>query len=130
MDDVLRQRFDAQLERVLAELPERVRKLLEQVPLVVDDWPSPRLMRLLGVRRRDALCGLYMGVPLTSKSISDSGQPSDVIRLFRLGIMAEARDRRGQVSDEELRRQIRLTILHEFGHYHGLDEQELEELGY
>jgi predicted Zn-dependent protease with MMP-like domain len=41
-----------------------------------------------------------------------------------------AKDRHGRIDEQELRRQIRITVLHELGHYHGLDERELRELGY
>lgn len=126
----VRRHFDGQLERVLAELPPRVSELLKSVPLVVEDHPSPKMMRSLGETRDDELCGLYTGVPLIERSVEHSGQPTDVIHLFRVGIIAAARDENGELTDEELRGQIRITILHEFGHYHGLDERELEDLGY
>jgi predicted Zn-dependent protease with MMP-like domain len=130
MKEELRQIFDEQLELVLPELPPQIHELLKEVPLIVDDYPSAKIMRILGVRRRDHLCGLYSGIPLTRRSVEHSGQPTDVIRLFRMGIIAAAISRCGRLTEEELRHQIRLTILHEFGHYHGMDEEELEELGY
>jgi predicted Zn-dependent protease with MMP-like domain len=122
--------FDEQLERVLAELPDYIRALLPEIPVIVDDRPSSDLMRQIGVRHPDELCGLYSGIPLNQRSIDHSARLPDVIHIFRRGIFAAAQDERGRVSERELRRQIRLTILHEFGHYHGLEENELEELGY
>ena len=125
-----REIFDAQLERVLVDLPRRARDLLEEVPLLVEDYPSKRIMRQLGVRRRHHLCGLYTGVPLTQRSIDHSGIPSDVIHVFREGVMALASSLSGGFDEAELRQQIRITILHELGHHHGLGEKELEQLGY
>jgi predicted Zn-dependent protease with MMP-like domain len=122
--------FDEQLEQVLPALPERVRMLLHEVPLIVDDYPTASILQRTGVKRRDELCGLYTGVPLTHRSVEHSGQPSDVIHLFRAGILAAVIDELGYIAEDALRQQIRLTILHEFGHYHGLDEDELEALGY
>ena len=72
-------------------------------------------------------------VPLlltTQQQIEQSGILSQTVHLYREGILAMASDENGEVDEEELRRQIRLTILHEFGHHHGFNEDELEELGY
>jgi predicted Zn-dependent protease with MMP-like domain len=125
----LRQLFDEQLELVLAELPELVKKLMNDVPMVVEDYPSDAIMRRARVRHRSHLCGLYTGIPLIHRSVEHSGVPSDVIHIFRLGILGQAR-RNGQIDTAELRKQIRKTILHEYGHHHGLTERDLRELGY
>jgi predicted Zn-dependent protease with MMP-like domain len=130
MSPHLRQYFDEQLEQVLPQLPRRVHELLDEVPLYVEDYPSQEVMRKMHVRHRRNLCGLYTGIPLTSRSIEHSGVLSDVIHIYREGILSMATDHRGQIDEEELRKQIRITILHELGHHHGMDEDELEELGY
>jgi len=124
-----REQFDRQVDWVLAHMPPRVHELLEAVPLHVEDHPSPEMMAELGVRYREQLCGLYTGVPLGEK-LSRGAVLPDVITIFREGILAAARDRRGRVTVRRLREEIRKTILHELGHHHGLDEQELRELGY
>ena len=126
----LRDHFDQQLETVLGELPEGIHTLLEKMPLRVEDHPSKEVLRTTGVRRRENLCGLYTGIPLTERSVEHSGTPPDVVTIYREGVMAAARDARGNVPEEELLRQIRITVLHEIGHHHGLDEEELAELGY
>jgi len=130
MDQNWREFFDRQLESVLGELPARIHELIEEIPLLVEDHPSRHIMRQLGIRRRDELCGLYTGVPLTQRSIELSGIPSDVVHIYREGIIGLAIDGRGRLDERELRIQIRITILHELGHHHGLNEQELEDLGY
>ena len=126
----LRDHFDQQLETVLGELPEGIHTLLEKVPLHVEDYPSKEVLRTVGVRRRENLCGLYTGIPLTERSVEHSGTPPDVVTIYREGVMASARDARGNVSEEALLREIRITVLHEIGHHHGLDEDELDRLGY
>ena len=130
MKPALREYFDQQLDAVVAESPQRVHDLLDEVTLYVEDHPAPRLLRELGLRHRRNLCGLYSGIPLTQRPATISGVLSDAIYLYREGILAISRDRRGRIDARELRRQIRITLLHELGHYHGLDERELEELGY
>jgi len=126
----LRDKFDRHLETVLAEIPERVHKLLEKVPLHVEDHPSDDVLRKVGVEDREDLCGLYTGIPLTQRSVEHSGTLPDVVTIYREGIISAARDARGHVSKAALRREIRTTVLHEIGHHHGLDERELTELGY
>ena len=130
MNVEIRNFFDAQLEQVLAELPAQVQELIDKVPMVVEDFPSPEVMRRMRVRQRGALLGLYTGIPITKRSVEQWGVPSDVIYLFREGILGEARARDGRIDESELRRQIRKTILHEYGHHHGLTERELRKLGY
>ena len=130
MDASTRHRFDEQLEHVLAELPSVVHELIDKVPLHVEDYPSARVMAETGMRCREALCGLYTGIPLTKRSVEHSGTLPDVVTIYREGILAAATDRLGRVRIARLRREIRVTILHELAHHHGLDERELRELGY
>lgn len=122
--------FDEQLEAVLEELPKMVKDLLEQVPLVVDDLPTAQQCRDVGLASPYDLCGLYVGVSLDKKTFESSRDPTDTVYLFRGGIFHEAAEEDGTVFDDRLRDEIRKTILHEYGHHHGMDEDELERLGY
>ena len=122
--------FDEHLEIVLDELPQMVKDLIEQVPLVVDDYPSKGLCEKLKLAHREELCGLYVGRSLDVKSVEDAGNPTDTVYLYREGIFAAAAEDDGTVFDDRLRDEIRKTILHEYGHHHGMDEDELENLGY
>lgn len=130
MDARQRRLFDRQLERVLSKMPPQVHDLLEEVPLFVEDHPSASVMRQMGVEEPDELCGLYSGVPLDERGIDLPGRLPDVIFLYRLGIMAMATDEAGDLDLRELRRQIRITLLHELAHHHGIGEHELESLGF
>ena len=130
MDDHLRDYFDRLLEEVVEALPPAARQLLDEVPMYVEDFPSPRMMQELGIAHRSHLCGLYTGIPLGERRVEQSGVLSDVIHVFREGVCLLATDRRGKIDEGELRNQIRITILHELGHHHGLTEEELEALGY
>jgi predicted Zn-dependent protease with MMP-like domain len=125
-----RSRFDEQLEWVLARLPPLVHELIEKVPLHVEDYPSEEVMDRTGVEYLDDLCGLYSGIPIGEKSITQSGTLPDVVTIYREGILTAATDRRGRISTDCLRQQIRITILHELAHHHGLTENELRKLGY
>ena len=125
-----RQMFDDHVELVLAELPQQVRDFMKIVPLVVEDFPSRRIMRQMRIRHPAHLYGLYRGVPLTKRSVSLSGVPSDVVNIYRLGILNGSRTRDGGIDEVKLRDQIRKTILHEYGHHVGLTERDLREMGY
>lgn len=130
MNPKLRNRFDRLLEEVLAELPASVHRLLEEVPLHVEDHPSRADMERLQAESRDELCGLYTGVPLTERSVDDRPDLPNVVTIFREGILSLAVDDAGRVVKTVLREEIRKTILHELAHHYGMEEDELENLGY
>jgi predicted Zn-dependent protease with MMP-like domain len=129
-DPELRATFDEQLELLLPELPQQVRDFMERVPLVVEDYPSNAILRKMRVRHPSHLCGLYTGIPLIKRSVEQSGVPSDVIHIYRLGILSASRRRGGTNDGTRIREEIRKTILHEYGHHVGLTERELHDLGY
>jgi predicted Zn-dependent protease with MMP-like domain len=125
-----RRRFDAQLEWVLQRLPPSIRQLIEQVPLHVEDYPSQEVMDEMDVEFIDDLCGLYTGVPLGEKSVWQSASLPDVVTIYREGILSSAADEEGEITIDRLREEIRITILHEIAHHHGLTEEDLRRLGY
>ena len=96
----------------------------------VEDHPSEEVMLDRSVEYLDDLCGLYTGIPLTQRSIEHSGTLPDVVTIYREGILTAAADRFGRIHNDRLREEIRITILHELGHHHGLTEDDLSELGY
>src|SRR5690349_90648 len=130
MTPELRQLFDEQVELVLAELPQQVHDFMNDVPMVVEDYPSLEIMRRMKIRHPAHLYGLYTGIPLIKRSVNDWGVPSDVVNIYRLGLMTRSRSRDGELNLTELRKQIRKTILHEYGHLVGLTERDLRKLGY
>jgi len=130
MDAGLRDYFDQQFDGVLAAMPEQVHKLLDEVTMYVEDYPSASVLRRMGIRHRRQLCGLYTGIPLDSRSVEHSGVLSDAIHIYREGILSLATDGRGDIDEPELRRQMRITVLHELGHHFGMTERDLRELGY
>lgn len=113
----LRDYFDELVAEVLETLPDDVRATLDIVPLVVEDFPTAAILRTVAANDPDELQGLYTHLPPT-------------IHLFRRGILLLASDEQGEIDEEELFEQIRVTILHEVGHHRGLDEGEVGELGY
>jgi predicted Zn-dependent protease with MMP-like domain len=125
-----RQRFDEQLDWVLARMPSMIHELLERVLLQVEDYPSDEVMDRTGAEYIDDLCGLYTGVPAGERSVWDSPTLPDIVTIYREGILSAAVDDNGRISVKRLREQIRVTLLHELGHHHGMSEEELKRLGY
>jgi predicted Zn-dependent protease with MMP-like domain len=112
------------VESALAELPQQFAEFLEEVPIEVRDQPDPSQLQQVGVGRRGLLLGLYVGRPRTQRSVEDSGTMPDVIYIFQRPIEMVCN------SEQELVRQVRVTVLHEIGHHFGLSEDDLTRLGY
>lgn len=123
-----REQFDAILENFMDSLPEWLRSLLEDVPVVVEDEPSAELLKELGFPPdtiASDICGLHWGTALTEKSDLAPEQSPTMILIYRGPIFRIAGS-----DDEDLLDQIRITLLHEIGHHFGFDETKLEALGY
>lgn len=136
-----RERFDGLLEEAIEGLPDRIHALLEEVPLIVDDRPEEELVRRLALELGEdvsapgaaeafasELCGLHSGAMLTERSVEDAGDVPEDIRLFREGILNLAGG--WAAGDDAVFQEIAITLLHEIGHHFGLEEEDLEELGY
>jgi predicted Zn-dependent protease with MMP-like domain len=105
--------FEDHVRAALDELPPDLASALTNVAVVVEDENPDD----------PDLYGLYHGVPLPERS-DMAGMPPDTISIYRLPLEESFPD------PEELREEIRITVLHELAHYFGLDEDRLAELGY
>jgi predicted Zn-dependent protease with MMP-like domain len=116
--------FEQLVERALAELPQQFAEFLEEVPIEIRRRPTRQQLKRLGLRESDLLLGLYEGIPLTERSVEHSGVRPAVIFIFKEDV-EDASD-----SEADLIDQVRTTVLHEIGHHFGMDEDDLDELGY
>lgn len=115
-----RERFAKLAEKAHAELPDRVREIVANVPILVEDYPS---RELVDEGQDPRMMGLFSGVPHPEKS-SVGGLPQlDHVVLYQRNI-----ERVGH-TPEEVAEEIRVTLIHETGHFLGLSEEELEEMG-
>ena len=121
---VSKARFEQLVERALAELPPQFAEYLDEVPVEIRDRPTRRQLESVGLDEDHLLLGLYDGVPLTQRSVEHSGIRPPVIYIFREDIELASRD------EADLVQQVRTTVLHEIGHHFGMDEDDLDELGY
>jgi predicted Zn-dependent protease with MMP-like domain len=114
-----------EVSRVVNRLPRQFREQLRNVEFVVEERPSLALLRSEGLDPRcDTLYGIYQGVPLPERSALDPPLLPDKITIFAKPLLQDFPD------PDELREEIRLTVLHEIAHYFGMDEDEVEKLGY
>jgi predicted Zn-dependent protease with MMP-like domain len=114
-----------EVSRVVDRLPRRFRDQLRNVEFVVEERPSPALLRAEGLDpRRDTLYGIYQGVPLPERSALDPPLLPDKITIFAEPLLQDF------PRPDDLRKEIRLTVLHEIAHYFGMEEDEIDELGY
>ena len=113
--------FETIANRTVASLPEDFRPAALEVILRVVDWPPADLLDDLGIADPRALTGLYQGIPVTHKSVLDTGMLPDVVWIFRQPILLEWRER-GNVSLDEL---ITHVVIHEFAHHFGWTDDEI-----
>ena len=114
-----------QVLQVIEKLPRQFREQLDNVEIVVEHRPSDELLRAEGLDpRHDTLYGIYEGVPLLERSLLDPPLLPDKITIFAEPLLEDFLD------PQELREEIRLTVIHEIAHYFGMDDDEIEDLGY
>ena len=110
------------VERALEGLPPELSRLLDNVAIVVDDWPDYSTPLVAG-EPGETLYGLYEGVPLTERGAGYYGVLPDKITIYRGSLERD-------FAPQDLEEQVRITVVHEIAHYFGFDEERLEELGW
>jgi len=116
-----RQRFAKVVEEVLDSLPREFRSRIRNVAVLVEDLPPNQRSSKSG-KQRSLLLGLFHGVPTTKKSVFDLPTGPDYVVLYQKNIEAVCS------SEGEIREQIRRTVIHEIGHYFGMDENQLKDV--
>jgi predicted Zn-dependent protease with MMP-like domain len=118
---MMREDFVKVVEEELDSLPQEVRSRIRNVAFRVEDMPPNQSSPQSGQPRK-LLLGLFHGVPTTKKSVFDLPTGPDHIVLYQKNIEAVCS------SEAEVREQIRLTVIHELGHYFGMDENQLKDV--
>lgn len=114
MVEVSDERFDEMVENALDAIPEEFARNLRNVAILVQDRneDNPRLL------------GLYHGVMLTHRTFDHTGHLPDTISIYKEALKEYCG------SEEQLEREVRVTVFHEIGHYFGMEEDRLHELGW
>ena len=128
LDERDRKLFDSLLEEIIAELPHEYRQMLEEVPLIVDDEPSLELQKEMNAYvpgEPSDICGAHSGPSISSEARNELPYSTPMIQLFR-GPLVRLAGRKAKT----LRKEIRITLLHELGHHFDFDDDDLDDRGY
>jgi predicted Zn-dependent protease with MMP-like domain len=112
--------FEALVERALRTLPRQFKEKITNVVVVVEDWADDETLRELGIDPPDTLYGLYRGTDLTRRDSWYGNVLPDTIHIFQGPIEEDCEDA------EEMAELVRDTVIHEVGHYFGLDDDTME----
>ena len=119
-----RRHFEQLVEESLERIPAPLRQAMNNLAIVIEDWPAPDLMAEIYGDPQTYVYGLFSGTPLTERHVEDSGDLPSVICIYQEALEADFDD------PTELRQEITITLVHEIAHFMGLDEDEIESLGY
>jgi predicted Zn-dependent protease with MMP-like domain len=117
-----RARFEKLVEEALREIPRSFRKEMKNVAVIVEDEPPPHVLEEMEIEPPDSLFGLYQGTPLPERTWAFGNTLPDRISIYQRPIEESCED------DDEIRDCVAETVIHEFGHYFGLSEDEIEEI--
>jgi predicted Zn-dependent protease with MMP-like domain len=124
---VQRDRFLQLVKNELDRLPGRFRSRIQNVAVLVEDLPPAQIAsqsarRPRSLPPRKLVLGVYRGIPATRRSVFDLPAGPDTIVLYQKNIEAVCS------SEDEIREQVRRTVIHELGHYFGMDEDQLRDV--
>jgi len=122
LEAMTRVQFEALVRQALADIPEQIRSHVDNVDVVVEDWPSRAQLVGSGIDEEQYLLGLYEGIPLTDRYDYGMVLP-DKITLFQKAIEEVCS------SEDELVAEVRDTVVHEVAHHFGIDDESLHEMG-
>ncbi len=122
MTRLSRLEFERLVERALRKLPRSFREKGKNVAGVVEDWADDATLAEMGIEPPDTLYGLYRGVDLTHRDTSYGNVLPDTITIYQGPIEEDC------VTRDEIIEVVRDTVMHELGHYFGLDDDELHEI--
>jgi predicted Zn-dependent protease with MMP-like domain len=115
--------FETLVAETIDSLPTTFLDALDNVEIVIEEWPDRATLRAAGVRSRYELLGFYHGVPLTERTTNYGLVSPDKISIYRRPIEAIC------ANEAELRATVRRVVLHEIAHYFGIDDDRLHEIG-
>ncbi len=117
-----RRRFEALVEKAMRRLPRKFKEKIANVAVVVEDWADDATLAEMGVEPPDTLYGLYRGIDLTRRDSGYGNVLPDTITIYQGPIEEDCAD------EVEMADLIRETVIHELGHYFGLDDETMERI--
>jgi predicted Zn-dependent protease with MMP-like domain len=117
-----RKEFEEVVVSALRRLPQSIKKKMENVDVVVENRASKDLLSEMGLQSPSELLGLYQGVPLDRRGFYYGNVLPDKITLFQIPIESMCKTK------QEIKEKVRKVVIHEVGHYFGLDDEKLRKL--
>ena len=119
-----RRAFEKLVEKALERLPGEFRQALDNLAIVIEDWPDPAVVEEITGDPAEVIYGLFSGTPLPERRCEDSGDLPPIIALYQGPLEEDFPDR------SELAREVEITLVHELAHFMGFDEDAVREFGY
>jgi predicted Zn-dependent protease with MMP-like domain len=117
-----RRQFEALVEKSLRKLPKPFKDKVANIAVVVEDWADDEMLAEMGIEPPDTLYGLYQGVDITHRDSTYGNVLPDVITIYQGPIEEDAAD------EAEMAEIVRETVMHELGHYFGLDDDTMHRI--
>jgi predicted Zn-dependent protease with MMP-like domain len=117
-----RTEFENLVESALKRLPRAFKDKIRNVAVVVEDWPDAETLQEMGIEPPDTLYGLYRGIDLTRRDSGYGNVLPDTIHIYQAPIEEDCEDA------EEMADLVRDVVIHEIGHYFGLDDETMEQI--
>jgi len=117
-----RTQFEALVESALKKLPRSFKQKMANIAVVVEDWADEETLRDVGIEPPDTLYGLYRGIDLTRRDSGYGNVLPDTIHIYQGPIEEDCDDL------EEMAEMVRDVVVHEVGHYFGLDDETMEDI--
>lgn len=117
-----RRQFEALVEKAMRKLPAPFKDKIQNIVVVVEDWADDETLDEMGIEPPDTLYGLYRGVDITRRDSNYGNVLPDSITIYQGPIEEDCAD------EAEMAEVVRETVMHEIGHYFGLDDDELHRI--
>jgi predicted Zn-dependent protease with MMP-like domain len=119
-----RERFEQLVAQAVEALPEEFQEKLENIDVVIEDWPSRAQLNEAHLGRGFTLLGLYEGVPLTRRNSNYGMVVPDKITIFQKNIEARCRS----TDEMDIREEVQRTVRHEIAHHFGIADARLKQI--
>src|SRR5262245_28212736 len=117
-----RRQFESLVEKALRRLPKRFKDKIANIAVVVEDWADDETLQDMGIEPPDTLYGLYRGIDLTRRDSGYGNVLPDTIHIYQGPIEEDCADA------EDIAELVRDVVIHEIGHYFGLDDETMEDI--
>ena len=117
-----RRQFEELVAKALRKLPRAFKDKIKNVAVVVEDWADDETLADVGIEPPDTLYGLYRGIDLTRRDSGYGNVLPDTVTIYQGPIEEDCDD------EEEMAELVRETVVHEIGHYFGLDDETMHRI--